>query len=162
METKSNSTQENKGNPKVKKTNNLLSRLREEGDKNAQMITGTRVNTANNSDVSKIEETLPTEKSNTPQENENLVEKIENVIPKVEVVENLKQSTQRGIDAFTKERKKEKEVVMAAVSRSQRDELKLVAVAFGIGLQDLIANIFENFLEENQVEIKKAKKKLLG
>lgn len=67
----------------------------------------------------------------------------------------------QGIGAFIKERKTATEVVMAVVSRSQRDELKIVATALGLNLQDLIANIFDNFLDVNQVEIRKAKKKMI-
>jgi hypothetical protein len=51
---------------------------------------------------------------------------------------------------------------MVAASRYQRDQLKITATALGINMQDLIANIFDNFFEANQSEIRKARKSLLG
>ena len=72
------------------------------------------------------------------------------------------QNSEQGFSIFSKERKKEKEVVMVAASRYQRDQLKITATALGINMQDLIANIFDDFFEANQKEIRDARKSLLG
>jgi len=160
----------NKKPSPTKKQTGVMARLLAEGNKNAQMITGAKdLNTVITKDETKIDVILPPEEIITTQENEMLPEKIETdlVAQKNEIVEEIKQplplkSSIHGIEVFTKDRKVEKEVVTAVISRSQRDELKIVSTALGIALQDLIANIFDNFFEENQVEIKKAKKKLLG
>ena len=51
---------------------------------------------------------------------------------------------------------------MEPASRYQRDQLKITATALGINMQDLIANIFDYFFEANQIEIREARKSLLG
>ena len=71
-------------------------------------------------------------------------------------------NSEQGFSIFSKERKEEKEVVMVPASRYQRDQLKITATALGINMQDLIANIFDYFFEANQIEIREARKSLLG
>lgn len=155
---------------KKKPTTSVMARLLAEGNKNAQMITGAKdLSTVSSKDETKTDVIPSPEKIITNQENDKLSEKIETVSVEQtsEIVEEIKQpllqkNTMHGIEVFTKARKNDDKLVTALIPNTQRNELKLVGTALGISMQDLIANIFDNFFEENQVEIKKAKKKLLG
>ena len=97
-----------------------------------------------------------------PEKEEAFVQASDFIPPTREVTPVKNQNSEQGFSIFTKERRKEKEVVMVAASRYQRDQLKITATALGINMQDLIANIFDDFFETNQIEIRKAKKSLLG
>ena len=74
----------------------------------------------------------------------------------------VEQSKVSKYNISNSQQRKEKEVVMVAASRYQRDQLKITATALGINMQDLIANIIDNFFEANQTEIREARKSLLG
>ena len=65
-------------------------------------------------------------------------------------------------ECFGKKREKEESPEKVVISRRHRDEIKLISTALGVPIQSLIANILDNFLETHHVEIKKAKKRLLG
>jgi len=144
---------------KPRKMNSFISNLVNDGEKIEKQVVGSQ----KLSDVTQAQPLVTNAPEVPINPIEELSEKKENIVVAAPISKPTPvQSQAQGWDAFLKDRKKETEVVMAVVSRSQRDELKIVATAVGQNLQDLIANIFDNFLEINQVEIKKAKKKLLG
>lgn len=68
----------------------------------------------------------------------------------------------QDFECFGKKREKEESPEKVVISRRHRDEIKLISTALGVPIQSLIANILDDFLETHHVEIRKAKKRLLG
>jgi predicted DNA binding CopG/RHH family protein len=130
------------------KKNNVLQSLLSEGKRMEEKIIASR-----NLNSFYMEE---------PENEEAFVQASDFTPPTRDVTQVKNQNSEQGFSIFTKERRKEKEVVMVAASRYQRDQLKITATALGINMQDLIANIFDNFFETNQTEIREARKSLLG
>lgn len=68
------------------------------------------------------------------------------------------QQSEQGFTQFLKKRERDLITERIVISRYQRDELKKIAAAGGINLQNIVGNIIDVFIETNQVEIKKLKK----
>jgi len=141
-----------------KKTNGLAGLIAK------SKIAEQRITSASNlTDIETTPKELPIipEPTSSIETTEELPEKKDVELVSQPKIHGKSQSIETLFSVFSKRREKEASVERVVVPKTQRDELKIIATALGLNLQDLVANILDNFLETNQVEIKKAKRKMI-